>query len=53
MHYMITFQTGYRVIVFQVLDRERSLDSSVSEDFVISPYNSSQAVRKIDSEVNI
>lgn len=51
-HYLMTFQTPYRVTVFHVLDREKSLDSSVSDQYLVNPFNSSLAVRLLDTQVS-
>jgi len=44
-------ETPYRVNVFHVLDRERALDSSVNDYYLISPFNSSLVVRLLDTQI--
>nr|AHA51450.1 TGF_beta domain-containing protein [Thalassocalyce inconstans] len=44
-------ETPYRVNMFHVLERERSLKSSVSQYYLISPFNSSLVVRLLDSQI--
>nr|AEP16382.1 TGF-beta ligand [Mnemiopsis leidyi] len=44
-------ETPYRVTVFHVLERERSLDSSVSDQYLVNPFNSSLVVRLLDTQI--